>query len=468
MKTVIAAATAVFLGVAGASGGPPTDTQVSAAVDRFQASTRSLDRGDAAAYARARREAAAGALEELSVSELSVSQFRTLHELDLFTLAGRREEALARLEELARGPAEENAWAALLWLQYVPSASLPPEPKDADAARLRAWREQKAKAEEARAMQRRALAAVVNHAGTKGIVRTGQTAAFFDALAYTLDRTVVSEFAPGILSLAAEVTPGFPADMVGSLVNLFDVLAREESLDARARESVRVRFADIVHRAVRAIDPADSARERERARLVRAAQFLDGAYARGELVGRLAPELHFTWTSATPTIASLSDLRGRVVVLDFWATWCGPCVASFPDVAKLAARYEGYPVVILGVTSPQGFHVRRPEGIRGKTERVETPDDPRAEYNLMPEFIRQTAMTWPVAFSSEDVFNPDYGVRGIPHVAIIDPAGKVRYRGLHPSSSVTPWEEKTARIDGLLREFKLPVPPADAGKSPGR
>src|SRR5690606_23358102 len=112
--------------------------------------------------------------------------------------------------------------------------------------------------------------------------------------------------------------------------------------------------------------------------------------------------------------------------LDFWATWCGPCVASFPQVRELAAHYEGYPVEIVGVTSLQGktFFEAGPE---------DTPTA-EAEHEAMHRYMKERDITWTVAFSEQEVFNPEYGVRGIPHVVIIDPAGKIVHRDLHPAS----------------------------------
>jgi hypothetical protein len=66
-------------------------------------------------------------------------------------------------------------------------------------------------------------------------------------------------------------------------------------------------------------------------------------------------------------------------------------------------------------------------------------------------------MTWPVVFTEQSVFNPDFGVSGIPHVAIIDPAGVVRFNALHPGQDA---EGKYHKIDGLLTEFGLPAPRA--------
>ena len=73
----------------------------------------------------------------------------------------------------------------------------------------------------------------------------------------------------------------------------------------------------------------------------------------------------------------------------------------------------------------------------------------------MAEFMKAKDMTWRVAFSKQEVFNADYGVNGIPHVAIIDAKGIVRYNGLHPAQAPL---EKMAKIDGLLKEAGLPAP----------
>ncbi len=168
------------------------------------------------------------------------------------------------------------------------------------------------------------------------------------------------------------------------------------------------------------------------------------------LVGSLAPALHFNWSSRTG-LKALADLKGQVVVLDFWATWCGPCISSFPQIREHVAHFKDVPVTFLGVTSVQGFVANLEPG------RIDTKDDPAREMSLMPAFMKAKEMTWDVVFSEEKVFNPDYGIEGIPFIAIIAPDGTVRHAGINPHD---PRADLTTKITEILKEFKLAVPPA--------
>lgn len=180
-------------------------------------------------------------------------------------------------------------------------------------------------------------------------------------------------------------------------------------------------------------------------------KYLSSLFATGKLIGGTAPELDFLWMSSGKA-QKLSDLKGKVVVLDFWTTWCGPCVASFPNVRELQKRYKNSDVVILGVSSLQGRHVDRSSG---KSQVVDTKGNPEEEFKLMKQFMKEMDITWTVAFSAQPVFNSEYGVNGIPHVVIIDTEGRVRYNNLRPYDA--PFHE-AEKIDALLQEAGLKYP----------
>jgi len=132
---------------------------------------------------------------------------------------------------------------------------------------------------------------------------------------------------------------------------------------------------------------------------------LAGPAAAAVSVGQPAPAISATdWLNVPPL--SLAKLRGKIVVVEFWATWCGPCRATIPHLVKLHEKYRAKGVVIMGLT-----------------------DESKAKAE---PFARQMGMTYAVGCGSRS--SGTYGVRGIPHAFLVDVAGRVVWHG-HPGGT---------------------------------
>lgn len=126
-------------------------------------------------------------------------------------------------------------------------------------------------------------------------------------------------------------------------------------------------------------------------------------------VGDEAPEIGAEeWLNINGPI-SLHSLRGKVVVLEFWATWCGPCRISIPHLVKLNDEYGSKGVVLVSLTDE---------------DRVEAKID---------AFMADMKMDYIVGTGSDT--HIDYGVNGIPTAFVIDRAGKIAWIG-HPMSDL--------------------------------
>lgn len=135
-----------------------------------------------------------------------------------------------------------------------------------------------------------------------------------------------------------------------------------------------------------------------------------GSLTRMSMVGAPAPAL--TPERGYGKFEGLESLKGKVVLLDFFAHWCGPCINSFPDMKQLYTDLKPKGLEIVGFTTYYGYY---------KTERNLEKD---AEYAKMKDFIADHQLPWPVVYGERTNFDA-YGVTGIPHVTVIGRDGTV-------------------------------------------
>jgi thiol-disulfide isomerase/thioredoxin len=348
-------------------------------------------------------ELASSMLEDVDMSECGIADIQRLGMLLGFA-EKKQGEAAERLSELAAAEDAQGAAAAIVCLSMS---------RDADeAAQV--------------AAMRRAL----THAQLDAALAEDQSmASTLIGVLSNADDATLQSMTDEVLGLQRFVSAKSDPTMLAGFADYPAVVQKlGDKITDKQREAIRMQVVEAMTVAAEAIRAEEDGDERLAGRFDRTVKYLDGAAGRGMLIDHTAPAVSFLWASDPEKVTSLADLKGKVVVLDFWATWCGPCIASFPKIRELQAHYDGYDVVIIGVTSPQGAHYPG-----GGAAKVDTSGDTAQEFALMNTFMEDSDMTWDVAFTEEDVFNPDYGVRGIPHVAIIDAEGKVRFNGLHPA-----------------------------------
>ena len=133
------------------------------------------------------------------------------------------------------------------------------------------------------------------------------------------------------------------------------------------------------------------------------------------LIGQTAPEISIrTWINGEAV--PLEDLRGRVVLLEFWATWCKPCQEMFPKLKQLHEEAAPRGLEIVAITR----HYMAYGG---------TPESMQEELQLMQATVNQHGVSFPVGVAEDECLQTTYGANGLPTAIIIDRRGLVRYAG---------------------------------------
>ncbi len=140
-----------------------------------------------------------------------------------------------------------------------------------------------------------------------------------------------------------------------------------------------------------------------------------------ELIGKPASPLTAdTWLN-TPRL-SMDGLRGKVVLLDFWAVWCGPCIATFPHLRHWHDEFSGKGLVIIGVTRYCQFDWDEGAKRSSHTDGLSHEQEDLA----LQAFLRHHDLKHAVAVTSGSELSARYLVSGIPQVVVIDRQGKIR------------------------------------------
>jgi thiol-disulfide isomerase/thioredoxin len=138
-----------------------------------------------------------------------------------------------------------------------------------------------------------------------------------------------------------------------------------------------------------------------------------------------SPAPGFELDSLAGKQVNLADYKGQVVLLNFWASWCGPCRKEMPILEQLHKAYKSKGVQLVGVN-------------------VEPNSDDARKY------LHSTPVSFPVVFDRTSSVSKLYQVQGMPNTVILDRSGKVRYihRGYQPGAE----NEYLDQIRMLVRE----------------
>lgn len=114
------------------------------------------------------------------------------------------------------------------------------------------------------------------------------------------------------------------------------------------------------------------------------------------------PAPAFSLPDVSGSMISLEDYQGQVVLINFWASWCGPCRQEMPLLEALHQRYAPLGFTMIGINVEE-------------------------DSSLADGFLRDTPVTFPILYDRENVVSKTYDVIAMPTTIIVDRAGEIRY-----------------------------------------
>jgi thiol-disulfide isomerase/thioredoxin len=222
-------------------------------------------------------------------------------------------------------------------------------------------------------------------------------------------------------------------DQAQTQIILFEIdaansaLAHGRAVDGRALATQVDRFGDdfpesrnrsrLEHGLFTVLSQTDLAFARERAVRLAAASGPLASFGEdwGRKLGYVGQTIEMKFTAPDGVQVDLANYRGRVVLVDFWATWCGPCMAEMPTVKAVYAKYRDQGFEVIGISLDGG-------GItKGIQSGVKTTEDFLA-------FLQREQMPWPQHFTNQgwkNEFAQRFGIKSIPAIFLIGRDGKV-------------------------------------------
>ena len=136
---------------------------------------------------------------------------------------------------------------------------------------------------------------------------------------------------------------------------------------------------------------------------------LDDAIRELDLIRPSRQKVAEDFTLRTPggTSFRLSDHRGKTVLVNFWATWCPPCLEEMPAMERLYQQHKGSGLIVIAVSLD-------------------------ADPSLVPPYLKQSKLTFPVALDPKAEVANKYGVRALPSSFVVDRAGTMTALALGP------------------------------------
>lgn len=163
-----------------------------------------------------------------------------------------------------------------------------------------------------------------------------------------------------------------------------------------------------------------------------------GLWALSSRGPQLAPD--FAAPDLNGQAVSLAALRGKVVLVNLWTTWCPPCRQEMPSMERLAAHFRGRDFQLLAVSQDEDGAAK------------------------VAPFVRELGLTFPVLLDPERRIGERYGVWGYPETFVIDRNGYVVERVIGPREWDSP--ESIAAIEKLIAAGESPAAAAPAPRAP--